>query len=109
MVRPGVKLVDLGKTPRVEFEKAGFVNKMEGNAPCGYIHGLGHGVGVDIHEDPPLNTRVAETELVELGQVFTIEPGLYYKSIGGCRIEDTLVVREMGAELLSAYDYDWIM
>ncbi len=65
----------------------------------GFIHGLGHGVGLDIHEAPrlsPLNPSPLET-----GDVVTVEPGLYYPEWGGIRLEDVVVVREDGCECLT--------
>lgn len=70
----------------------------------GFYHGLGHGVGLEVHEAPMIG-RTATTELVD-GDVITIEPGIYYPGIGGCRLEDTLVVTADGAENLTTFSYD---
>ncbi len=57
----------------------------------GYVHSLGHGVGLDVHELPVINMH--SEHILERGDVFTIEPGLYYPSKGfGIRIEDTLFI-----------------
>jgi Xaa-Pro aminopeptidase len=70
----------------------------------GYIHGLGHGVGLDIHELPSFS--LARHDLIEEGDVITIEPGLYFPDRElGVRIEDTFVVREGGVETLCRGDY----
>jgi len=69
----------------------------------GYFHSLGHGVGLELHEQPGLS-RIGE-ELVA-GDVVTLEPGLYRRGWGGCRLEDLILVTENGAENLTDYPYD---
>jgi Xaa-Pro aminopeptidase len=69
----------------------------------GYFHSLGHGVGLDVHEQPGLG-RSGEDLLA--GDVVTLEPGLYRRGWGGCRLEDLVLVRDAGAETLTNYPYD---
>jgi len=70
----------------------------------GFFHGLGHGVGLEVHEEPGLG-RSADKRLVA-GDVVTVEPGLYRAGYGGVRLEDIVLVTDDGAEVLTDYPYD---
>jgi Xaa-Pro aminopeptidase len=72
----------------------------------GFFHGTGHGVGLELHENPSIGER---DHRLRSGEVVTVEPGLYYPEIGGVRIEDVVAVVENGAELLSNFSYEWVL
>ena len=80
------------------FEQRGHATlRTNDGAQEGYVHGLGHGVGLAVHEAPRLGGPPSNTQTLEPGMVITIEPGLYYPSRGlGARIEDLVLVREDG-------------
>ncbi len=88
------------------FREAGYETRKEAGGWIGFIHGTGHGVGLEIHE-PPRISRVDQR--LRRGAVVTVEPGLYYPGLGGCRIEDVVQVTAARARLLSKYHHDWVL
>lgn len=77
----------------------------------GYVHSLGHGVGLNIHERPWFGMNANEDDRLAPGAVFTIEPGLYYPERGmGIRLEDTLYVNPAGTfDVLAPYPLDLVL
>ncbi len=69
----------------------------------GFYHATGHGVGLEVHEQPSVG-RI-DSELVE-GDVVALEPGLYRHGYGGVRLEDLVLVTADGAEVLTEFPYD---
>jgi len=90
-IRPGVKAHDVDAEARSVIEEAGFGRFFD--------HGLGHGLGMDIHEAPRL--RKGSNATLEPGMVITVEPGVYLPDWGGIRIEDDVLVTPDGCEVLS--------
>lgn len=88
--RVGMKASDIDKLTRDVIEKAGFGKY--------FVHSTGHGVGLDIHEFPNINSR--SDVIIEDNMVFTIEPGIYLPEEFGVRIEDTVVMKNGKAKIL---------
>ncbi len=98
-IKPGVNGADLHRMAVRLFEARGFKTGMNGGAAEGFIHGTGHGVGLEIHERPNLGIQDV---ILKPGHVVTVEPGLYYRKIGAVRIEDTVLVTRTGSECLAS-------
>jgi Xaa-Pro dipeptidase len=77
------------------------VDKLLADAGMTLPHGLGHGLGLDVHEEPRLNTREGNQWVLKTGMVFTIEPGLYDPLLGGCRLENDVFLGPGGPESLT--------
>jgi Xaa-Pro aminopeptidase len=96
-----------------EFHKNGHDTPLhtEGVLERGYVHSLGHGVGLNVHERPWSRHTVGDDNILRPGVVITLEPGLYYPEKGmGARIEDTYWVRPDGTlERLAEYPYDFVL
>jgi len=91
MIRPGIKCGDVYNLACEILKSQGFTTGEGKNGSYGFFHGLGHGVGLEIHEFPSLSPRNADI-ILEEGHIITVEPGLYYPEIGGIRLENMGVV-----------------
>lgn len=90
-VAPGRPISEVDKACRDRIEADGWADA--------FVHGTGHGVGLDIHEQPWV--RGTAEELLEVGHVITVEPGVYLPGLCGARVEDTVVITEDGVRRLT--------
>jgi len=95
-VRGGISVREVDLAARSYIEKMGYGSN--------FGHGLGHGIGLDVHENPRLNRT--NRRLLKRGMVITVEPGIYIPNWGGVRIEDMILVKEDGCEVLSRLPKD---
>lgn len=98
-VKAGVWADTVHKAGANLLEVRGYQTKTIDGIPQGFIHGTGHGVGLEIHEAPRVSS--ANHQKLRAGMIITIEPGLYYPEIGGIRIEDTIAVTQTGYQMLA--------
>jgi Xaa-Pro aminopeptidase len=87
------------------FAEAGYETKRTKNGAVGFIHGTGHGLGLAVHDPGRMSPSLAYP--LKKGSVMTVEPGLYYPGLGGCRWEDVVWVTATGSQPLSRHPYQW--
>ena len=106
-VRPGISGGRLNQIAMEYLAEHGYSTRKGGaEVEDGFAHYLGHGLGLDLHEAPTLDEG---GEALIPGDVVTIEPGLYRRGFGGCRIEDVVIVTESGHELITDCPYDLVV
>ena len=94
--RPGARACDVDRAARKVIEDAGYGEH--------FLHRTGHGLGIEVHEPPYIMST--SNQILEPGMVFSIEPGIYLTGRFGVRLEDIVIVRERGAEILSSLSMD---
>jgi Xaa-Pro aminopeptidase len=97
-IKDGVNAYDIHFEIVNYFKTEGFPTGPLNGRMQGFFHGTGHGLGLDIHEAPSFGQR--SKNLLRLGNVVTVEPGLYYQGMGGVRLEDVVVVTKTGCRNL---------
>ena len=97
-IKPGANGKAIQDGVRTFFAERGYPTEQRNGRWVGFFHGLGHGLGLEIHEEP----RIAKTTLTP-GQVITIEPGLYFPGTGGVRHEDVVTITATGMRMLSRF------
>ncbi|HBM86331.1 MAG TPA: peptidase M24 [Opitutae bacterium] len=103
-VKAGVSGATVHRAADDVFQQRGYRTEQRGDGFVGFIHSTGHGLGLEVHESPRVSLTAGP---LHAGHVITIEPGLYYPEVGGCRIEDVVRVTTEGSELLSSMHYRW--
>ena len=97
-MKPGASGSELHEKVKSYFAAQGYPTVQKNGRWIGFFHGTGHGLGLEIHEEP----RFSRTTF-HPGQILTVEPGLYWPGVGGCRIEDVALVTPSGVRKLSRF------
>lgn len=100
-IRAGVPARDVDAAARQVLEREGL--------GAAFVHGTGHGLGLEVHEAPRVSRLSPPDEVLEAGMVCTVEPGAYVPGLGGARLEDDVVVTDTGAELLTTPSRDLLV
>lgn len=100
MIRHGMTGKKVHEAIQARFTQLGFRTGLKDGRMQGFFHSTGHGLGLEIHEPPRVG---AGEDILKTGQVITVEPGLYYKGVGGVRLEDVVVVTKKGCKNLTKF------
>ncbi|MBC7836217.1 aminopeptidase P family protein [Acetobacteraceae bacterium] len=106
MLKPGIPGQDIQGVVEKFFQAQGFPRTETQGAPEGFIHGVGHSVGLELHERPSINNS---NDVLREGNVVTIEPGLYYRDVGGVRIEDIVLITKDGYRNLTNFPKQFVL
>jgi len=101
-IRDGAATAEIHKAVLGLFDQEGYKTGKQNGRMQGFFHGTGHGLGLEIHEAPRIGS--SSRGVLKAGQVVTVEPGLYYPEIGGCRIEDVALVTQRAARNLTQFE-----
>ena len=104
MLKPGISGAEVHLAVADHFEQSGFQTDLDNGQ--GFIHSTGHGLGLEVHELPFLSKRGG---ILEKGNVVTVEPGLYYPSIGGVRLEDVAVITHNGNRTITQFAKEFVI
>ena len=97
-MKPGASGLEVHEQVKAFFAAEGYPTGQRNGRWVGFFHGTGHGLGLEIHEEPRFGRTIFRP-----GQVLTVEPGLYWPGVGGCRIEDVALVTPAGVRKLSRF------
>jgi len=103
-MRAGTDGKDVHAAVQKVFDDGGYKTTHGKNGSTGFFHGTGHGLGLAVH-DP--GRMAPTTYALKKGMVLTVEPGLYYPGLGGCRWEDVMLIQDGPAKFLSRHPYNW--
>jgi Xaa-Pro aminopeptidase len=97
-LRPGLKGQKIHEETKAFFAKSGYPTTIRNGRWSGFFHGTGHSLGLEIHEEPRFAAATFRS-----GQVFTVEPGIYWPGVGGVRHEDVVAITDRGHQLMSNF------
>jgi Xaa-Pro aminopeptidase len=101
-LRPKTRAIDVHTAVQQFFDTRGYKTGKKDGRMYGFFHGAGHGLGLDLHEAPRIGAL--SLDLLAVGQVVSVEPGLYYPGIGAVRLEDVATLTPQGARNLTKFE-----